>query len=143
MNVEYGGGVKFLAKTGNHELVCDQPVENGGKDEGMTPPELLLASLGTCAGYYAVQYLNLRKLPSAGLTVAVSAEKAKAPARLASFAIEVHLPDAVSEQHVAGISRAVHNCLIHNTLLNTPEVHIAVSNGVREEVPGSYSLEHS
>ena len=129
MKVEYDGGSKFLAKTRGHLLVCDQPVDNGGSDQGMTPPELLLASLGTCAAYYAVTYLNTRKLPAAGVTVAVSAEKAKAPARLGTFQIEVTVPPELSEQHVTGVTRAVHSCLIHNTLLHSPEIQIAIHSG--------------
>ena len=129
MDIEYGGGVRFEARTRTLAIVCDQPTENGGSDEGMTPPELLLASLGTCAGYYAVQYLNARKLPSAGLAVAVTAEKAKAPARLGSFCVELHVPGELPEQHVAGVSRAVQTCLIHNTLLHAPEIKIAVNVG--------------
>ena len=35
----------------------------------MTPPELFLASLGTCAAYYAAEYLNARDLPADGLEV--------------------------------------------------------------------------
>src|SRR2546426_4194039 len=42
---------------------------------GHDAPELLLASLGTCAGYYALQYLRTRLLPTDGLTVQISAEK--------------------------------------------------------------------
>src|SRR5579871_1665445 len=54
--VNHLGDVQFEVKARNHVLYCDQPAENGGYDEGMTPPELFLASLGTCAGFYAVQY---------------------------------------------------------------------------------------
>ena len=56
MEIEYAGGTKFTAKARSHIIVCDQPVESGGLDTGMTPPELLLASLGTCVAYYALQY---------------------------------------------------------------------------------------
>jgi organic hydroperoxide reductase OsmC/OhrA len=38
------------SKPTSTQFSSDQPVENGGHDEGMTPPELLLASLGSCAG---------------------------------------------------------------------------------------------
>ena len=53
VNVKLEGDVKFEVAARKHSLVCDQPAENGGSDEGMTPPELLLASLGTCAAFYA------------------------------------------------------------------------------------------
>ena len=58
--VNHLGAVQFEAKARQHTVYCDQPAENGGFDEGMTPPEFLLAALGTCAGYYAVQYLKAR-----------------------------------------------------------------------------------
>lgn len=50
LTAEYLGGSKFAAEARGHRIICDQPVENGGADAGMTPPELLLASLATCAG---------------------------------------------------------------------------------------------
>jgi putative redox protein len=40
--------MQFEIKTRTHSIVSDQPAENAGFDEGMTPPELLLASLGAC-----------------------------------------------------------------------------------------------
>jgi putative redox protein len=52
--------VKFSIQSRSHTILCDQPAENGGDDSGMTPPELLLASLGSCAAFYAVQYLKSR-----------------------------------------------------------------------------------
>src|SRR5688500_9847748 len=116
VTVEYLGAVQFEAKARSHTIACDQPVENGGFDEGMTPPELLLASLGTCAGYYAAEYLKARQLPAAGMRIRVAAEKAKSPARLESFKIEVHFPVALDERHRDGVIRAMHGCLIHNTL---------------------------
>lgn len=125
MQVRYLDGVQFVAETRGHRLVSDQPLENGGKDRGMTPPEFLLASLGTCAAYYALQYLKTRKLPADGLMVNVTAEKAAQPARLGSFRIEVSVAD-LPESHLNGIERAVHACLIHNTLLHQPVIEVSV-----------------
>ena len=116
-------GVRFEVEARGHRIVCDQPLENGGKDLGMTPPELLLASLGTCAGYYALQYLRTRSLSTEGLAVQVSAEKETSPARLARFRIEVET-GALSARHQEGLLRAVHSCLIHNTLLGRAEITI-------------------
>src|SRR5678816_3766136 len=73
VTVEYLGAAQFEVRARNHKIACDQPEENGGFDEGMTPPELLLASLGTCAGYYAAEYLRTRQLPTAGMRVRVTA----------------------------------------------------------------------
>jgi uncharacterized OsmC-like protein len=124
VTVEHLGAVQFEIKARQHTISCDQPAENGGYDEGMTPPELLLASLGSCAGFYAAQYLHKYKLATEGTRVRVTAEKAKDPARIDNFRIEIETTIELSEQHRAGVERAVHHCLIHNTLLHPPKIEI-------------------
>ena len=125
VSVAYLGGAKFEVNARGHRVICDQPVDNGGADGGMTPPELLLASLATCAGYYAAEYLRARGLSADDLRVRVTAQKAPHPARLASFGIEVTAP-GVDERHQAGLFRAVRACLIHNTLLGAPNIEIVL-----------------
>ncbi len=121
--------VKFAIQSRSHTIVCDQPVENGGEDSGMTPPELLLASLGSCAAFYAVQYLKTRNLAQSGVEVSITAEKLKQPARLGNFLIHVVSPVPLTEVQTEGLMRSVHACLIHNTLLTPPEVKIELEIG--------------
>jgi uncharacterized OsmC-like protein len=92
----------------------------------MTPPEFLLASLGTCAGYYAVQYLKARHLPMRGLRVRITAEKAQAPARLDNIRIEMEYAEALDSWQRAGVLAAVNKCMIHNTLLHSPKITVDV-----------------
>jgi uncharacterized OsmC-like protein len=119
--------VKFAIQARSHTIICDQPAENGGADAGMTPPEFLLASLGSCAAFYAVQYLKTRNLAESGVEVTVTAEKLKPPARLGKFNIHVNCPVALTEAHREGLMRSVHACLIHNTLLSPPEIKIELT----------------
>jgi len=122
--------VRFNIEARSHSIVCDQPTENGGEDSGMTPPELMLASLGSCAAFYAVQYLKTRNLAQTGVEVTVTAEKLKPPARLGNFRIQVVCPVSLTEEQTEGLMRSVHHCLIHNTLLSPPEIAIELT--VRE-----------
>jgi putative redox protein len=124
--VKFRSGVSFDVESRGHKLVSDQPREIGGADDGMTPPELFLASIGTCAGYYAIQYLKARNLPQQGLNGRGWAEKAMQPARIGTIRIDVEAPGAEDEKNQAGLVRAVEKCLIHNTLLHTPEIAITV-----------------
>lgn len=130
ITVEHLGSVQFEIKARQHSIICDQPPENAGLDEGMTPPELLLASLGSCAGFYAAQYLNKYKLATKGTLVRVTAEKLKEPPRLGDFVVEVELPVEISEEHKQGVERAVHHCLIHNTLLNPSKIELAIKSRI-------------
>ena len=126
--VEHLGSVQFEITARQHSIVSDQPIESGGFDEGMTPPELLLASLGSCAGFYAAQYLKKHKLAAEGTRVRVTADKAQNPPRMDNFRIEVDVPVAFGKEHEAGIEEAVHHCLIHNTLLHPPKIVLQVKS---------------
>ena len=128
--VEHIGAVQFEIKARQHVIVCDQPPDNFGQDEGMTPPELLLASLGSCAAFYAVAYLKKFKLSEKGVKVRVTAEKLKDPPRLGEFRIFVDAPVALDAKHTEGMTRSVHQCLIHNTLLNPPSIAIEIRGRV-------------
>jgi putative redox protein len=108
--IQYVGDARFSAEARGHRVLSDQPYENSGTDAGMTPPELLLTSLGTCAGYYAVQYLRAQ------------------PARLDPFQITVLAPD-VEGRHQDGLMRAIRSCLIHHTLQHQPHIDVQVETG--------------
>lgn len=124
VKVEQLENVKFAIHAGKHTVLCDQPADNGGTDQGMTPPDFLLASLGSCAVFYAAQYLKARNLANGGIEAVVEAEKLKGPARLGNFRIDVHCPVPLTPDQQLGLIRSVHSCLIHNTLMSVHEIAI-------------------
>ena len=130
VTVEHLGAVQFEIKARQHSITSDQPPENFGHDEGMTPPELLLASLGSCAAFYAAQYLRKYKLATEGTRVRITADKVKDPARMDNFRIEIETPVELSDLHRAGVETAVHHCLIHRTLLHPPKIGIEIKQVV-------------
>lgn len=138
VSVLHLGAVQFEITARDHKVVSDQPAEAGGFDEGMTPPEFLLASLGSCAAYYAVDYLKRSNLKVEGTRVKVTAEKNKGMipgkpytgARLDNFMIEVEVPRELTPEQRHGIEEAVHRCLVHNTLLNPPKIELKVESTV-------------
>jgi putative redox protein len=129
ITVEHLGSVQFEIKTRGHSIISDQPLENGGFDEGVTPPELLLASLGSCAGYYAAQYLRKHKLAAEGTRVRVTCDKVTTPVpRLTNFLVEIDAPSDLTEAQRKGVLQAVEHCLVHNTLLNAPQITLKVES---------------
>src|SRR6266852_828993 len=102
-----------------HSVVCDQPMDKGGTDQGMTPPELLLAALGACGMHYAAEYLRARRQSLDGLEIRVAGTQGDRPARIAEIQITVKVPP-LEARHREGLLRAVEACLLHRTLLNPP-----------------------
>jgi uncharacterized OsmC-like protein len=132
VHVEHVGAVQFEIKARQHTIACDQPEALGGFDEGMTPPELLLSALASCAAYYAVAYLKKKGLTAPGTRVSVTADKVPNPARMDNFQIALSVPIDLSEEHRAGLEQAVHHCLIHNTLLHPPAIGLTIQESVPE-----------
>jgi len=129
VSVKYLDQVRFEAEARGHRVICDQPESNKGANSGMTPPEFLLVSLGSCAAYYAVEYLKTRGLPTEGLEVNVVADKTAGPARLGEFRIRVRAAE-LDERHQQGILRAIRACIVHNTLCHPPVVEVEVEQAV-------------
>jgi len=127
VKVSHLGQVRFNIQSRSHSILCDQPIENGGEDTAMTPPEFMLASLGSCAAFYAVQFLKTRNLADDGVEVSVTAEKLKSPGRLGNFKIHVEYPVELNQEHTEGLMRSVKHCLIHNTLLAPPQIDIELA----------------
>jgi len=132
VQVEHIGAVQFEIRARHHTIACDQPEALGGFDEGMTPPELLLSALASCAAYYAVAYLKKKGLAAPGTRVSVSADKVQNPARMDNFKIALSIPTDLSDENRAGLEQAVHHCLIHNTLLHPPTIGLTIHEFVHE-----------
>ena len=131
VTVEHLGAVQFEIRARGHIVVSDQPAETGGFDEGMTPPEFLLAALGSCAGYYAAQYLRKQKLALEGTRVRVTCEKVKSPVpRMTNFVVEVDSLVELTERQRAGLEEVVEHCLVQNTLLHPPEITLKIETPV-------------
>jgi putative redox protein len=129
VEVRYKTHLQFQAIARGHEILSDQPLDNGGNDAGMTPPEWFLASLGSCAGFYVVKYLQTRGLNAAGLSIDVSAKKTTdSPARLDDIEIRLSLPIILDNHHQQGLRKAVEVCIVHNTLMHTPKVTTQIAH---------------
>ncbi len=60
--IKWLGGLGFEAQTRQHQFVMDTKVENGGKDQGPSPKEVLLASICACSGMDVTSILQKMRL---------------------------------------------------------------------------------
>ncbi len=116
------GGSTFNVKSKDHELVVDT------KGGGMTPPDVLLASLGSCIGVYVRKYAEGAKLALSGFRVDVSAELSKdAPVSFRAINVSINIAGAaLDDRRKRALLDFIKNCPIHNTLKDPPEVDINI-----------------
>ena len=98
ISLYHNGGSRFTAEARHHRIVLDQPMEDGATDQGMSPAELLLASLGGCVGQYVAQYLATRGLSTKGLGVRIRTQPSSRALHFGSFEVEVTAPGLTGPQ---------------------------------------------
>lgn len=130
MEIRFPGGLEVEALAGAFSIRTDQPVSEGGAGSAPSPFDLFLASIGTCAGIYALRFCQQRNLDTEGLSLALTAEKGEDARRVARVRIEIRLPSAFPARYRDAILRAVDQCKVKRHILEPPEFAVtAVASG--------------
>ncbi len=110
-----------------HRMMVDQPSKD--KDEaGPTPVELFVASLASCAAFYAERFLRSHGLPYEGLQVECEWKmRAGEPARVGRVEMHVRPPAFVAPELREPFLAAIDRCTVHNSLREPPAVSVDVA----------------
>ena len=122
----YKGDMLFESKLGNHGVIIDVPASMGGKDRGPTPPELFVASLGSCVGAFVAQYCGRAGIDASEMTVDVTFDKLENPTRLTNLKVRVELPHGQCANRQAAIQRVAEHCPVHETILTLEGIEIDI-----------------
>lgn len=68
-------GVQMEVSARGHKIMIDEPIPSGGKDEGMTPIEMMLGSLGACQAITATIFAKMYGIKIDELRVEVEGER--------------------------------------------------------------------
>lgn len=118
----FPGGSRVATDVRGFLISTDQPEAHGGENSAAAPFELFLASLVTCAGYYAVQFCAKRDIPIEGLGVSLDARKDPETGLLSDVRVELELPEEFPEKYRHAIVRAVDRCAVKRALEQPPRL---------------------
>ncbi len=120
------GGARFIIQVRGHHITVDQPIAEGGQDDGPMPIELLGSALGACVARYVEQFLHARGYPADGMRVEVMQHAAANPIRIGDFQVRVVLPMQLPAAYGELIERKVASCPAYNTFVNAARIGIIV-----------------
>ena len=106
-NVTFPGGVAVDVAVNGQTIHTDQD------GSAPSPFQLFLASLATCAGFYALRFCQERQIPTAGLGVTMTHEARK-------ISIAVTPPAAFPEKYRQALLRAVDHCKVKQAIAEGP-----------------------
>lgn len=124
MRITFPGGMKVNAELNGRVIPTDQSEGSGGEGSAPTPFDYFLASMGTCAGIYALSFCQQRGIATEGMSLTQRAEYAVAAdgkRRLARVAIEITLPPGFPEKYRNAIVKSAELCAVKKAIMDPPE----------------------
>ncbi len=110
---------------GNHVLIADEPIINGGQDTGPSPYDFLLAALGSCTSMTLRMYSKLKKFPLEKITVRLKHEKIhtddcigceNSGSKIDQIERLIELEGALTEEQRTQLLEIANKCPVHRTL---------------------------
>lgn len=124
MDIRFPGGLQVEAVFQGFTVTTDQPPGVGGTNLAPSPFELFLASLGTCAGYYALLFCRQRNLDHEGLSVQLQTTTDPETHRVTDIRIEVQLPERFPAKYREALLRAVDQCKVKRHIVEPPRFEV-------------------
>ena len=127
MEISFPGGVAVDAHYKGFRIRTDQPNGLGGSGAAPSPFDLFLASLGACAGYYALRFCQERSLPTAGLGLTLYFDRGADGKSVEGVRCALRLPHAFPEKYRPAILRALTQCTVKRHLDAPPRVACSIA----------------
>jgi putative redox protein len=125
----YKGDMLFEAQLGNHRLTIDSPEMWGGKDRGPLPPQLLMASIGSCVGVLVRQFCKENQLDASDLQVHVDYDVVDSPTHFRNIHVKINLPNAICDDArvLEALEHVAKHCPVHETIVTLERVNFEMA----------------
>jgi len=127
MEIVFPGGARVDAVAGNLVITTNQD------GSAPSPFTLFLASMGTCAGIYVLNFCLQRGLPTDGLRIIQRTHTNPSTRMVDKVELDIQLPPGFPEKYKDAVIRSAELCAVKKHLEQPPEFEIYTS--VHEHEP--------
>jgi putative redox protein len=129
MEITFPGNKRVDAQYRHFTIPTDQPRGQGGDDSAPAPFDLFIASIGTCAGIYALGFMQQRNIPTEGSSIHLRADRDPDTKLIGTITLDIVLPQSFPEKYTEAIIKAVDLCAVKRHLHQPPEFRIQTHIG--------------
>jgi putative redox protein len=120
MQIYFPGGKRVYADYGEFTIETDQPVRAGGDGSAPAPFDLFLASIGTCAGIYALGFMQQREIDPEGAKITMRMHRDPDAGLINQIDLELTLPAGFPDKYRDAIVKAMDLCTVKKHLHQPP-----------------------
>lgn len=121
LNIRLEGGKKVSTTIGNHRIVTDQSIKDGGEDSAPAPYDLFMASIGTCAGFYVQAYCQTKGIDPSGITITLKPKRDSEKKKIVGFITTIRLPTTLPAKLYPALKKVAEQCAVKKTIMSNPE----------------------
>jgi len=115
--------MKHSVSVRQHSFAIDEPVANGGEDEGFTPHDVYDSALGACKAMTVLWYAQRKQIPLEGIEVTVDRDDSEERKGVYRLRVTLSLGGALSEAQRQELLTVAGKCPVHKLMtLATTEV---------------------
>jgi ribosomal protein S12 methylthiotransferase accessory factor len=120
MKITFPGGLAVDAEYKGMTIHTDQPVAYGGGGTAAAPFDLFLASIGTCAGFYALRFCQERGISTQGMGLTLSTELSPETKRIGTIRLDLQLPEGFPDKYRPAILSSLDQCTVKRHIVDAP-----------------------
>jgi putative redox protein len=115
-------------------IVTDQPEKAGGNNSALSPFDLFMVSIGTCAGWYVKSFCQKRGLSEKGIKISQKTRFNIDKKLHEKIEIELTIPADFPENYIEPLIKAASACTVKKHLADAPEFEITAVKENKELV---------
>jgi len=120
MEIYFPGGKRVYADYGGFTIQTDQPARSGGEGSAPAPFDLFLASIGTCAGIYALGFMQQRGIDPEGSKLIMRSHYNPTIGLIDTIDLELKTPPGFPDKYRDAIINAMELCAVKKHLQQPP-----------------------
>ena len=133
MEIYFPGGKRVYADYAGFTIETDQPARSGGSGSAPSPFDLFLASIGTCAGIYALGFMQQRGVDPEGSRLTMRTHFDRAVGLIDRVELELKTPPGFPDKYRDAIVNAMNLCMVKKHLQQPPAFAVITVAGDEAE----------
>ena len=108
---------RVVLTAGKNTIIADEPISNGGGDEGMSPHEILASALGACTCATLRMYADRKEMPLEAVHVTLTLVRDNEK-NVTNISRDIELTGALTPEDRERLLTIANKCPVHKTLTN-------------------------
>ena len=108
--------MKHVVHVNGHSFAVDEPVANGGEDEGITAHDTYDSALGACKAMTVLWYANRKQIPVEDIRVSVSRDDSEERRGVYRLRVTLELTGALTDAQRHELLTVADKCPVHKLM---------------------------